>query len=400
VPKGGAPIPLATACRIVHRQALPSSVRQLKTWLSVCGVPAGHRQHYRGAFSAVTAQRPVRCVPSRVDHHRRLSELAGVRALWETVAREAVRNGVHPKSRYRLKVAAEILDDPIFDEEAAVSVVANDVAVADMVRLGNAEPLVPYPGGARKPWRCRCLSCGKIIYPNRNNVMSGQGACKYCAPNAPVDPRAAVAKMLDHGFQTLVPYPGTGKPWLSQCTAAGHLVAPRYDNTTRRGGACGLCTRHGSGDPQQALVDMKAAGFTPLEQFRNVSSTWMSLCGGCGKIVSPKLNNVRTRGACCAHCAKYGLDPAAPAWLYVMAHAGLGAVKIGITGRHTREDRVARLEGSGWTEVRKWPFDTGDAARYTEQTVLKLLRSQGHAPFLSAAQMLPEAGPRPSMALS
>jgi len=387
VPKGGAPISLATACRIVHRQALPSSVRQLETWLSVCGVPAGHRQHYRGAFSAVTAHRPVRCVPSRVDHHRRLPELAGVRALWETVAREAARNGVHPKSRYWLKVAAEILDDPIFDEEAAVSVVANDVAVADMIRLGNAEPLVPYPGGARKPWRCRCLSCGKIIYPNRNNVMSAQGACKYCAPNAPVDPRAAAAKMLDHGFQTLVPYPGTGKPWLSQCTAAGHLVAPRYDNTPRRGGACGLCTRHGPGDPQQALADMKAAGFTPLEPFRNVSSAWTSLCGGCGKIVSPKLNNVRTRGACCAHCAKYGLDPAAPAWLYVMAHAGLGAVKIGITGRHTREDRVARLEGSGWTEVRKWPFDTGDAARHTEQTVLKLLRSQGHAPFLAAAQM-------------
>jgi hypothetical protein len=89
-----------------------------------------------------------------------------------------------------------------------------------MRRLGNADPLEPYPGGARKPWKCRCLNegCGKIIYPNRNNVMSGQRACKYCASNAPVDPAGAAAAMLDHGFATLVPFPGTGKPWLSRCT--------------------------------------------------------------------------------------------------------------------------------------------------------------------------------------
>jgi hypothetical protein len=273
-------------------------------------------------------------------------------------------------------------------KEAAVPTVTNDVATGDMRRLGNAEPLEPYPG-ARRRWKCRCLNpgCGKIIYPNRNNVKSGQGACEHCAPNAPVDPAAAAAAMLAHGFKTLVPYPGTGKRWLSQCTAAGHLVAPRYDNTTGRGGACGLCTRHGPGDPKQAVADMEAAGFTPLEPFRNVGSPWTSLCEGCGNVVSPNLNNVRTRGACCGHCAKYSLDPAAPAWLYVMAHVILGAVKIGITGRHTREDRIARLEGSGWTEVHKWPFETGAAAHRIEQTVLKHVRVQGHAPFLTAAQM-------------
>jgi hypothetical protein len=270
-----------------------------------------------------------------------------------------------------------------------VATVANDTAVADMRRLGNAEPLEPYPGGARRPWKCRCLNegCGKIIHPNRNNVMSGQGACKYCAPNAPVDPEAAVAAMRGHGFDTLVPFPGTGKPWLSKCTTAGHLVAPRYDNTTGRSGRCRFCTRRGPGDPQQAVTDMKAAGFTPLEPYRNVSTPWISLCNGCGTVVSPKLNNVRTRGQCCPHCAKYGLDPAAPAFLYVMAHVVFGAVKIGITGRHTREDRIARLQGSGWAVVRTWLFDTGAAAYRIEQTVLKQLRTQGHGPYLTAERM-------------
>ncbi|MFE2090720.1 hypothetical protein [Streptomyces sp. NPDC059460] len=270
-----------------------------------------------------------------------------------------------------------------------MGLVTNDVAVADMRRLGNAEPLEPYPGGARKPWKCRCLNerCGRTIYPNRNNVMNGQGACKYCAPNAPVGPAAATAAMLGHGFITLVRFPGTGKPWLSKCVAAGHLVAPRYDNTTRRGGRCRFCTHRGPGDPKQAVVDMKAAGFTPLEPYRNVSTPWTSLCNGCGTIVSPNLNNVRTRGRCCPRCAKYGLNPAAPAWLYVMAHVVFGAVKVGITGRETREDRIARLQGSGWAVVRTWPFDTGAVAYRIEQNVLKQLRAQGNGPYLTAERM-------------
>lgn len=204
-------------------------------------------------------------------------------------------------------------------------------------------PLSRTPAAHADPGRCRCLNegCGKIVYPNRNNVMNGQGACRYCAPNAPVDPEAAAAAMRAHGFATLVRFPGTGKPWLSKCTAATHLVAPRYDNTTGPGGRCRFCTRRGPGDPQQAVADMKAAGFTPLEPYRNVSTPWTSLCNDCGTVVSPNLNNVRNRGRCCSHCAKYGLNPAAPALLYVMAHMVFGAVKIGITGRQTREDRIA-----------------------------------------------------------
>ncbi|WP_327350128.1 hypothetical protein OG772_36270 [Streptomyces sp. NBC_01321] len=54
-----------------------------------------------------------------------------------------------------------------------------------------------------------------------------------------------------------------------------------------------------------------------------------------------------------------------------MAHVVFGAVKIGTTGRETREDGIARLQGSGWILVRTWLFDTGAAAYRIEQTVLK-----------------------------
>ncbi|MBY8882723.1 hypothetical protein [Actinacidiphila acidipaludis] len=243
--------------------------------------------------------------------------------------------------------------------------------------------------------------CKKIIYPNRNNVMNGQGACKYCAPNAPVEPDEAVALMRDHGFRTLVDFPGTGKAWLSECIAAGHLVAPRYANVRGRRGGCQFCKRRGVISQAvaaagaklreaEALADMKSAGFQPVDLFKDVASPWLSLHSACGQLVSPNLNNVRTRGACCEFCAKYGLDPDAPAWLYILAHMLYGASKIGITGQYTQEDRVARFERDGWKLIAKLPFTTGRDARKAERAVIDALRPEGRrkkAGFLMPAQM-------------
>ena len=52
------------------------------------------------------------------------------------------------------------------------------VAAADM-RAAGLEPLEDYPG-ASKPWRLRCLKCGKEVTPLFSNVRNGSG-CKYCA---------------------------------------------------------------------------------------------------------------------------------------------------------------------------------------------------------------------------
>lgn len=256
-----------------------------------------------------------------------------------------------------------------------------------MRRLGKAEPLEPYPGRARESWMCRHIPCQQVIYPNRNNVMNGQGACIWCAPNAPKNPEEATAVMLEHGFIVLVDFLGTGKPWLSQCVAAGHIVAPRYDNVTGRNGGCRFCKRYGPGDPLEAVADMQAVGFRPLEPFKNVASPWLSLCERCEKTSSPRLNNVRNRGVCCQHCARYGLDPGAPARLYILSHAAYGAAKIGITGLRTREDRVARFQGRGWTLFFQLEFPTGADAYRVEQSVIRRLRAEGHPVFLSDAQM-------------
>ncbi|EGX56735.1 MULTISPECIES: helix-turn-helix domain-containing protein [Streptomyces] len=68
---GRARVPLATASRIVNRQALPSSRQQLITFLTVCGIPPAAQRPYLDAYHHVTSQRSTRPAPPR----RQLTQL-------------------------------------------------------------------------------------------------------------------------------------------------------------------------------------------------------------------------------------------------------------------------------------------------------------------------------------
>jgi hypothetical protein len=53
-----------------------------------------------------------------------------------------------------------------------------DAAQATM-RAARLEPLEPFDG-ADRPWRCRCLTCGRVVTPRLSGIGAG-GGCKYCA---------------------------------------------------------------------------------------------------------------------------------------------------------------------------------------------------------------------------
>jgi hypothetical protein len=42
------------------------------------------------------------------------------------------------------------------------------------------EPLEPYKS-AQARWKCKCLKCGNIVYPQFNNVQQDNGGCGYCS---------------------------------------------------------------------------------------------------------------------------------------------------------------------------------------------------------------------------
>ena len=53
-----------------------------------------------------------------------------------------------------------------------------DAAVATM-RAARFEPLEPF-SEADQPWRCRCMTCGRVVTPRLTTLAAG-GVCKYCA---------------------------------------------------------------------------------------------------------------------------------------------------------------------------------------------------------------------------
>jgi hypothetical protein len=52
--------------------------------------------------------------------------------------------------------------------------------VMPLMKIRKLEPLEPYPGTGT-PWKCKCLQCGREVSPKHENLVQGQGGCKYCA---------------------------------------------------------------------------------------------------------------------------------------------------------------------------------------------------------------------------
>lgn len=51
----------------------------------------------------------------------------------------------------------------------------------ELAAAAGIEPLEPFPG-ATKPWRCRCLGCGRVLPRTDAHRLRRQGACAHCRP--------------------------------------------------------------------------------------------------------------------------------------------------------------------------------------------------------------------------
>jgi hypothetical protein len=82
--------------------------------------------------------------------------------------------------------------------ERTSSAIRLDEDVArQFMRNAGLEPLEPYLGG-KHPWKCLCLKCGRKCAPRRNNILSGQGGCRYCAEYGFDHKRAALIYLMRH----------------------------------------------------------------------------------------------------------------------------------------------------------------------------------------------------------
>ena len=196
-----------------------------------------------------------------------------------------------------------------------------DEALNLMVRRGLL-PVVPYPG-ANKPWKSQCQACESEIFPRYTEVKSGAG-CRICGyrkggAKQKLNEVDCIALFESKGLTPLVPYPGSGKPWLSKCTKCGFEVSPTY-NSVLNGSGCAVCGKRQIA-PEAAIETMLNANLQPLVPFPGGKQSWNCKCLRCGKSVSPKYTDIQSGYGGCKYCGGHYVDPEAAVLL--MMNTGL-----------------------------------------------------------------------------
>ncbi len=249
-----------------------------------------------------------------------------------------------------------------------------DVATREM-RAAGVTPQVPFPG-ARLRWESVCTSCDRTVHPTLTGLRQGYGACPFCA-GARVDPDEAYEAMIAAGAAPLEPYPGGNKrPWHSRCMTCDHEIWPPWNAIQRGQGPCGYCAGKRV-DPVEAVAVMLAAGADPQEDYTSVDNRWHCRCLRCKRDIYPKYHSVSSGHDPCRWCAPAGFDPAKPSRLYVLWHETYQAWKYGITNRGTTNDRLGDFEVQGWQVVRLVEYETGEAARLAEGRVKEWREREG-----------------------
>jgi recombinational DNA repair protein (RecF pathway) len=263
-----------------------------------------------------------------------------------------------------------------------------EAAVALML-AASIKPLVPYVNSGTN-WESECLVCHKSINPTYNSVQQRGSGCKYCAKKF-IHPEDAINLMLKAKLEPLVPYPGSQKPWKCKCMRCGKEVTPAY--TTVQAGQKGCVYCGGKKvDAEAAFRLMLSSGLTPLETYQRADKPWRCICNKCKKLVTPTYTSIRIGQGGCRYCSTKGIDYNEPAYLYLMTHHVLGAHKVGIANSKTRANRIKEHQKYGWDLFESTEYDSGDEAFQIEQQVLIWLRQEkGLSVYLSKEQ-LPQGG--------
>ena len=185
-------------------------------------------------------------------------------------------------------------------------------------------------------------------------------------------------------FRHLQAWRAHGDPLMRTRAAPGERVACAIDGCDRPSFGHGLCQNH-----RRSL----ARDGDPLAPHRrSMTVTHCEVVGCTGEVMAERMCKLHLRRfrqwgdpSIVAH---RGYDVTAPARLYIMAHDGFGAVKVGVTSTELI-DRVATHVRRGWRLLHVVEMPTGRDALLAEARVLALWC--GLTGFVPAAAM-PQGG--------
>ncbi|MGW4482028.1 hypothetical protein [Rhodococcus triatomae] len=161
-------------------------------------------------------------------------------------------------------------------------------------------PLVPYPG-SDKPWRCRCMKCGREVTARLTGVRTGKG-CRYCATHGIDLTAPTMVYVISHQRW------GAVKVGIGACTGynsrllqherAGWTLA---DSRKFQTGAAAL-------DVEQAvLARLRQRGLAPYLTAETMPNGWTETCDAT-RITTNELWEMVNEEACNTGAAYAGSD--------------------------------------------------------------------------------------------
>lgn len=259
-------------------------------------------------------------------------------------------------------------------------------------------PLEPYKNNHAR-WKSTCIQCKKIVYPTLAVVKFKKSGCRYCAPNGPVDKKAAIQLMKKAKLKPLEPFVNANTNWKSECLRCNQIVNPKFSKIQQGQFGCKQCGYKVAADknrtPEKAAIAiMVKAKLKPLEPYKGDGHKWKCKCMKCKNIVYPMLTNIKQKNGGCMFCAAKGIDFNKPAYLYLITNHAFNAHKVGVgnSGENKKNDRIARFRKFGWQVHKRWDFDKGSVAFGYEQVILKHLRKELKIPAFMTLELMRETG--------
>jgi hypothetical protein len=177
--------------------------------------------------------------------------------------------------------------------------------------LKGCEPLEPYPGRSRLPWRVR-HECGDEFSTTADRLGDKRGGvCERCGTvqqrrkRSHTDESAlALIERMGANFVPDGPYPGNNRtPWPGKCSN-GHTCSPTLGSIAAGNPPCPRCSGNRINDAE-AMRRAEAKGFMPREPYPGVGSmSWHGNCATCGLELTVTGYNLGRGGRACEPCAR------------------------------------------------------------------------------------------------
>lgn len=185
----------------------------------------------------------------------------------------------------------------VHPEDAATLFLKNDL-----------QPLEPYSGDSKKPWRSIHIPCGNEVSPTYNIIQRQESiGCHFCSDQF-VNPDEAYQFFLSKDLQPLEPYPGTAKPWKSIHLVCGEVIKPRYGHIKSGRKGCPICAGTLPITQEKAYAFFRSNDLEPQEKFKGPHHPWKSVHTKCGRKVSPRWASVQQGNNGCAYCSGNKVD--------------------------------------------------------------------------------------------